>query len=128
MAVTTTRNAVNSKDEPFFKAMGARIASTRKTLPLTQKQLADQLGISQQTLAHYEVGRLRVPASMLPDLAQILGLTVDELLGQEVKLGTGKRGPAPKLQKQFERISQLPRTKQQVLMEMLDGLLAQASH
>lgn len=122
------RTTVNSKDEAFFKAMGSRLASARKAQHRTQQQIADQLGIAQQTLAHYEVGRLRPPASLLPPLAQVLGLTLDELLGQEFSHGHGKRGPAPKLQKQFERVSQLPRATQKVVMTMLDGLLAQAGH
>ena len=121
------RTTVNSKDTQFFKALGARMANARKAQRLTQQQIADQLGIAQQTIAHYEVGRLRPPASLLPPLVQALGLTLEELLGQEVA-SNGKRGPTPKLQKQFERISQLPRAKQQVLMEMLDGVLAKASH
>ncbi|MGH8671734.1 MAG: hypothetical protein ACREUA_06825, partial [Burkholderiales bacterium] len=39
----------------------------------------------------------------------------------------GKRGPTPKFQKQLDRISRLPRTKQRGVMEMLDEALAQAS-
>lgn len=129
MAVfTSAGSTVNSKDEQFFKALGARVAQARKAQGLTQQQLGDQLGIPQQTLAHYEGGTTRFPASMLPTLAQILGLTLDELLGQETQLGTGKRGPAPKLQRQFERICQLPRATQKVVMNMLDGVLAQAGH
>lgn len=118
---------VNSKDTEFFKAMGARIASARKAQHRTQQQLADQLGIAQQTLAHYEVGRLRPPASVLPSLAETLNLSLEELFGHEAKSAV-KRGPTPKLMKQFERISQLPRVKQQVVMDMLEGLIAQAAH
>jgi transcriptional regulator with XRE-family HTH domain len=124
---TLNGTPVDSHDAQFFKAMGARIANARKAQNLTQQQLADQLGIAQQTFAHYEVGDRCFPASTLPKLAEILGLTVDELLGHDVK-PKGKRGPAPKLQKQFERINQLPKATQQVLMKMLDGVLAQASH
>ena len=123
-----SRTTVNSKDAQFFKAMGARMASARKAQHRTQQQVADQLGVAQQTLAHYEVGRLRPPASLLPPLAELLGLTLEELMGHEVRLGIGKPGPTPKLQKQFERISQLPRATQKVVMNMLDGVLAQAGH
>ena len=127
MTVTTTFSAiVNTKDEQFFKNLGARVAQARKDQALTQQQLAEQLGIAQQTLAHYEVGRLRVPASMLPVLAQLLGLTTEELLGQSVQQAS-KRGPAPRLQQQIERISQLPKSKQRFVSEMLDTVLAQAS-
>ena len=124
---TLSRTPVDSHDEQFFKALGARIASARKVQNLTQQQLAEQLGIAQQTLAHYESGDRCFPASTLAKLAEKLGLTVDELLGLDVK-AKGKRGPAPKLQKQFERITQLPKATQQVLIKMLDGVLAQASH
>ena len=124
--ITTFSTIVNTKDEQFFKDLGARVAQARKDHELTQQQLAEQLGVAQQTLAHYEVGRLRVPASMLPVLAQLLGLTTEELLGQSVQQAS-KRGPAPRLQQQIERISQLPKSKQRFVSEMLDTVLAQAS-
>lgn len=127
MAVfTTNRTTVNSKDERFFKAMGARIAQARKDQNLTQQHVADALGIAQQTLAHYESGRLRFPSCMVPPLARMLGMTADELLGQERP--KGKRGPTPRLQQQIGRISQLPKTKQLFVMEMLDMVIAQAGH
>jgi len=125
--IETNRTPVDSHDEQFFKALGARIASTRKARGLTQTQLADLLGLAQQTLAHYEGGRLRFPASTLPKLAEKLGLTLDELLGQESK-AKGKPGPAPKLQRQIERIHQLPKAQQRFVMQMLDTVLAQAGH
>jgi hypothetical protein len=59
-------------------------------------------------------------------MAHTLGLGVEELLGEPVR-AAGKRGPAPKLQQQMERIAQLPRAKQQLVIQMLDGVLASAS-
>jgi hypothetical protein len=38
-----------------------------------------------------------------------------------------KRGPAPLLQQKIERLTRLPKAKQKIVMEMLDGVLAQAS-
>ena len=125
--IETNRTPVNSKDERFFETLGARIAQARKAQNLTQQQVAERLGIAQQTFAHYEGGRLRLPASLLPVLAHMLGMTVDELLGLEMK-SKGKRGPMPRLQQQIDRISHLPKTKQFVVMEMLDAFIAQASH
>ncbi|MBI5618404.1 MAG: PIN domain-containing protein [Gammaproteobacteria bacterium] len=40
---------------------------------------------------------------------------------------TPRRGPAPKLQRQIERIQELPKPKQRFVMEMLETVLAQAS-
>lgn len=118
---------VNSQEQQFFKAIGARIAQARKCQGLTQQQLADQLGIAQQTLANYEAGLVRFPASTLPLLGQLLDLTPEELLGQDAKPKL-KPGPTSRLDHQFERIRQLPRATQQVLVQMLDGVLAQAAH
>ncbi|MCX4142272.1 helix-turn-helix domain-containing protein [Paraburkholderia sp. SEWSISQ10-3 4] len=117
--------AMNPKDEQFFKALGVRIACARKAHELTQQQLAGQLGIAQQTLAHYEGGRLRLPASLLPELTRTLGLSSDELLGQNVT-PDGKRGPSSKLQQQIEAISRLPKARQRFVSEMLDTVLAQS--
>jgi transcriptional regulator with XRE-family HTH domain len=127
--IATGWPSMKTTDEQFFfKELGLRLANARKARHFTQQQVADQLGIAQQTVAHYEAGRMRVPAFTLSPLAQMYGMTVDELLGHEMKSSGGKRGPTPKLQKQFERISLLPRLKQQVVMDMLEGVLAQASH
>ena len=120
---STVTVAMTSDDEAFFKALGARIAELRKEQGLSQQAQADALGIPQQTFAHYEVGRARMPVSLLPELGKLFGVAVDELLG--LRSGSGKRGPAPKFQKQLERIAQLPRARQQVVMDMLDGVLAQ---
>jgi transcriptional regulator with XRE-family HTH domain len=113
-------------DRQFFIDLGRRIAALRKEQRLTQQQLADSLGIAQQTLAHYEGGRIRAPASMLPQLAQIFAVGIDELVGHPNKAAS-KRGPTPRLQQQVERLSRLPKAQQRVVMQMLEGVLAQAS-
>lgn len=130
MAVTTTlRTHVDSQDSAFFKAMGTRIANARKAMNLTQQQLADELGLVQQTVAHYEVGRIRVPSTQLPKLAETLNLTLEELLGLEGKSRhKAKPGPSSKLESQIERLRQLPKAKQQLLVAMLDAALAQTGH
>jgi transcriptional regulator with XRE-family HTH domain len=101
---------MNTRDEQFFKELGARIAQARKDHGLTQHELAGQLGVAQQTLAHYEVGRARMPASVLPIVARLLTLSLDELTGQPAGRARrgGKRGPASRLQQQIEAVAQLP--------------------
>ena len=117
--------SMTPEDKYFFKELGVRIAQLRKEQNLTQQQLADLLSISQQLIASYEVGRRRVPISLLPALAHVLAVPVDALLG--LKSGTSKRGPIPKLARHLERISQLSKPKQRFVLEVLEGVLAQAS-
>lgn len=118
--------AVTPDDKQFYQALGQRVAERRKAQSLTQQQLAERLGISQQTLAHYEVGRLRIAVAMLPTLARELDVTVEDLLGEPTRSNKHKRGPTPKLQQQLEQISQLPRAKQRFVIEMLDTVLQKA--
>jgi len=120
-------NVMASGDKEFFVALGKRIAQLRKEQGWPQQQLADMLGIAQQTLGHYEMARLRVPASMLPQLAQIFKVGVDELIGMPQTKTRSKRGPASQLQQHMERISQLPKTQQKFVLQMLDTVLAQAA-
>lgn len=113
-------------EQRFFRALGARIATLRKDQGMTQVQLAERLDITQQMVASYEVGRRRIPVSMLLPLATALSVPVEILLGVDSPK-SGKRGPTPKLQQQMERLSRLPKAKQQLLMDMIDGVIKQAS-
>ncbi len=115
-------------DKDFFVALGQRIAQLRKERGWTQQEMADKLGIAQQTLAHYEVGRNRMPASALPMLATLFALPIDELLGHsQANRRHSKRGPASRLQQQIEAVAQLPTARQRFVSEMLDTILAQAN-
>jgi transcriptional regulator with XRE-family HTH domain len=113
-------------EKVFFQQLGARIAALRKDQGMTQVQLAEILGLTQQMVASYEVGRRRVPVSLLPQIAETLAVSLEELIGKK-DVQPAKRGPAPKLQQQIERIQRLPRAKQRFVIEMLDTVLAQAS-
>lgn len=117
--------AISPDERAFFVELGARIAELRKAQGITQIQMADTLGVSQQTINSYEVARRRVPVSALPILAQLFNLSIDELLGKQSKRSNGKRGPASKLQRQIEQISLLPRTKQKFVSDMLDTVIQQ---
>lgn len=116
-----------STDKRYYQALGQRIAERRKALGITQVQLAEKLGVAQQTMAHYEGGTLRVAVALLPTLAHTLDLSLEELVGSEAKADKkAKRGPAPKIQQQLERVSTLPKPDQRAVMRVLDSMLAQA--
>ena len=117
-------NTMTQNDSRFFEQLGQKVATLRKEQRLTQAQLAEILGISQQHVASFEKGIRKIPSSMLPTLAQVFGTSADELLG--VGNSMRKRGPTPKLQRQIEQIQQLPRTKQRFVMQMLDTVLQQS--
>jgi transcriptional regulator with XRE-family HTH domain len=116
-----------AKEKIFYVQLGRRIAELRKAADITQVQLAEILGVAQQTMAHYEGGVSRIAVALLPPLAKALNTTIEDLVGEDGKRA-GKRGPASKLQQQLDQVSQLPRAKQKFVSEMLDTVLQQASH
>ena len=83
---------MTDNDTTFFKTFGQRITDMRKARGLTQAQLGETLGLDQTAVASYEIGRRRVPLSLLAPLAKALGVSVAELV--EDAKGPGKRGPA----------------------------------
>jgi transcriptional regulator with XRE-family HTH domain len=115
--------AISKDERAFFKRLGARVAELRKARDITQVQVAEHLGVSQQTANAYETGYRRIPVSALPPLARFLGVSLDELVGETAQ--AKKRGPTPRLQQQLEQIGQLPRAKQRFVIEMLDTVLQQ---
>ena len=62
---------------------GKLISSIRKDKGLTQKQLADSLGISNATVSKWETGKGFPDISLLEPLASVLGITVSEVLAGE---------------------------------------------
>ena len=116
--------AISQDERVFFVALGARIAKLRKDSHFIQVQLAETLGISQSTINAYELGHRRVPVSTLPLLARTLGVSVEELIGEDGSEAR-KRGRTPKLQQHLERIAALPKPRQRAVMDVIEAMLAQ---
>ena len=58
------------------------IRKLRTDRGFTQKQIADILGVSQNTYSQYEIGVLNYPVDALIKLADFYGVSVDYLLGR----------------------------------------------
>ena len=66
--------------------MGHFIAALRKANGLTQKQLADKLNLSDKTVSRWERDETAPDISLIPVIADIFGVTCDELLCGERKI------------------------------------------
>jgi transcriptional regulator with XRE-family HTH domain len=119
--------AISDDDRAFFIPLGQRIAAQRKAQDITQVELAERLGISQQAMNSFEKGRRRVPVSLLPTIASTLQTTLDALVGQDAAPAVTtpkKRGPQKKIRQQLELIEALPVAKQRAIAQVLDSVLA----
>ena len=65
--------------------MYRRIRELREDRDLTQKQVAQMLGMSQTGYSKYETGENDVPTQVLLKLADFYNTTVDYLLGRSQK-------------------------------------------
>ena len=61
--------------------LGKRIVLHRKRLGLTQDKLAEALGVTAQAVSKWENDLSCPDITLLPKLAQLFGITTDELLG-----------------------------------------------
>lgn len=69
--------ANDSSIGPIDEHVGARICARRKLLQLSQKQMAEKLGITFQQIQKYEKGVNRIGAGRLYTIASILGVDID---------------------------------------------------
>lgn len=65
------------------QTIGAFLATQRKAHGYTQEEVADKLGISNRTLSKWETDRSSPDILYLPALADLYGVTVDEILRGE---------------------------------------------
>ena len=61
--------------------LAGNISRYRKDVGITQETLADKLGITFQAVSKWETGQTMPESSLLPKLAQTLGVSIDKLFG-----------------------------------------------
>ena len=67
--------------------IGKFIANCRKEKKLTQAQLAEKLNITDRAVSKWETGKSMPDSSIMLELCEILGITVNELLsGEEIDM------------------------------------------
>lgn len=66
-----------------MKEFGEKVKELRTERGLSQKQLADKLGVATNTVSQYESGKSKTSIDVLANLAVELDTTTDFLLGLE---------------------------------------------
>ena len=102
---------------------GTRLHSARQQAGLSQLQIANALGITQPSYADWERRSVALKPEYLPKLAELLGVSVDYLVGKD----PAKRPPAAptgRARQVFDAVLKLPRKQQAKVVEMAEGFLA----
>lgn len=114
---------IKVESRAYFRALGAHISVLRKEQGMTQAELARALGVSQQTVFAYELGDRRVSVLIVAKLANIFGVTVEELLGMGKVQVLIKHRLSPAGMRHAKRFQQLRRTEQRFVKKIIDVLL-----
>ena len=104
--------------------LAQNIRVLRKRNGWTQSDLAEKLDCTQEIIAYYENGERKPPADKIPLIANIFGVTIDELFGTKPIKANG-REKNPKLWRKFEQLEQLAPSDRKTIFRMIEGFALQ---
>lgn len=99
-------------DNEFLKEMGQRIMVRRKSLRMTQEELAERLGVSTQMISNLELGKKAIRPDNLAKVCSVLELSADFIL-----TGTNTKTAVDAV---AEKLVQLTAEELQMVNEMID--------
>jgi transcriptional regulator with XRE-family HTH domain len=114
-------------DDSMPETIGQRVARLRKEKGITQKEMAEMLGVTQPVVSDYEHDELRLHGELIVKLAEILGASANEILGLEKNGKTAGGMKNRRLYRRVEAIDKLPKRDQEALLRTIDAFLAKAS-
>ncbi|MGN1421554.1 MAG: helix-turn-helix domain-containing protein [Eubacterium sp.] len=94
--------------------LGKNIAALRKEKGMTQEELAQMLGVSPQAVSKWENLTSCPDIALLPDIAEIFGVTVDELLRSDVQAVPKEQRKCSNIKKKLRVIVTQPNQKESV--------------
>ena len=113
---------MSKRKTDVIENFGERLAALRKAAGYTQVEFAAEVGITQRMVAYYEAPGAQPPAHLLPQMARVLGVGADVLLGMAQRR-TVKRLATNSLERRMLAIEKLdPKAKRQIT-QLLDTLI-----
>jgi transcriptional regulator with XRE-family HTH domain len=104
------------------ESFGERLERLRKAAGYSLRELAADVGISHRMLVYYEKHSENPPAHLLPQLAKVLGVSADQLLGLEKEKRNG-RVRDTKLWRRFSQLEKLPPPERKPIIQVMDAFL-----
>ena len=98
---------------------GRRLSRLRKERGLTQKELAEKIGIGHTIISDYETGRLMLNGEMVARLAITLGVSADTILGLK-HTEQSETTPSVRILRRLKKIATLPPHKRKALLKTID--------
>lgn len=114
---------LNVEDGSF----GRHLARIRKSRGLTQKELAEHIGLTRRMVAYYEAESEHIPTGLLPSIAKVLRVSADQLLGlKDIKIKAPEI--SMKLQSKLNIIPKLPHKERKAVLDYAQALYTSKKH
>ena len=126
-ALFTSRDILADVSEKFSEPRGKRLRCLREAAGLSQRELAQRLNVHHSNIGFWESGAVPPRSDVLPTMADILSVRVEELLGHEVKRKT-VAAPNGRARRAFDQVSRLPKRQQQKIIEVVEAFVAQQAN
>lgn len=98
--------------------LGNRIRDRRNEISMSQEKVAEQAGISANTVSRIEGGQSAMSIEIFIKMVQILGVDANELLGI-----SGQTKEDGQCRKMFCRIRHLKQSEQMVVLQTMEALV-----
>ena len=105
-------------------AFGEHLYRLREQRGFSQKQMAELLGITQQSYAAWERRSTALKPEQLARLARLLDCSIDALIGNDTQRRRSA-GPPGRIRRVFEAVTRLPRHQQNKVAEFVEAFVAQ---
>lgn len=96
----------------------SQLIKVRKKAKLTQQALADSVSIHVNQIRRYEAGAAQPTLDTFIRLAEVLSVSLDELVSDE-----RERGLCEELALQFEAVNNMPEEERHIIRALLDGMI-----
>jgi transcriptional regulator with XRE-family HTH domain len=104
--------------DPLLKKIGARIREARSRVDISQRELAQRLGKTQDAISGYESGARALRITELPTLASALGVPVEYFFED-----TASPVIRPAISEMINLMQQLPDDLQDVALRQVETLV-----
>lgn len=104
---------------------GERLRALRKAAGFTQIELANVVGTSQRMIAYYEAQGGNVSADIAAKLAEVLNVSLDDLLNTEQsQIPAAKKQPHDlRLMRKLRQVEKLPIKERRSVLQFIDALV-----
>ena len=108
------------RERPPF---GERVFLARQALGLSQAETAARLGLTQSGYAAWERDPVALRPEQIGQLASVLEVTAEQLLGGE-PIKRAVSAPAGRARQLFDAVSKLPRRQQEKIFDIIQPFVA----